>query len=90
MSKFLNQALIRKTTNLITGSEYNRFVKAYESKDEETKKVYNENAELYFNARQTTNNDISLIRDRVNFFYWITIISFVLTITSGIIVISQL
>ena len=89
MSKFLNQALIRKTTHLITSSEYNNFVKAYEKKDEETKKVYNENAELYFNARQSTNNDISLIRDRVNFFYWVTIISFVLTITSGIILISQ-
>lgn len=77
MSKFLNQALIRRKTHLITESEYRRYVKAYESKDEETKKIYNENAELYFSGRQNLNKDISAIRNNVTFFFWLTIVSLV-------------
>ena len=80
-SEFLRQADIRRKIHLIDGYQYKAFVNAYKEKDEETKAIYDENAELYFSDKANEMGDnIKKIKNNVQFFFWITMISLIATI----------
>jgi hypothetical protein len=79
-SEFLKQAEIRRKMFLINEQSYKVFVEAYESKNEESKKIYDENAELYFNGKANKmSDDIGSIKKNVQFFFWITMISLIIS-----------
>ena len=71
MSEFLKQAEIRTKLGLISRIYANVLIKAYEEKDDEIKKIYDENAELYLNNRENKMaNDIKSIKKNLQFFFW--------------------
>ena len=81
MSEFLKQAEIRTKLGLISRIYANVLIKAYEEKDDEIKKIYDENAELYLNNRENKMaNDIKSIKKNLQFFFWLTIISIVISV----------
>ena len=90
MSKFLKQAEIRRKMYLINEQSYKAFVKAYESKDDETKKIYDENAELYFSGKASKmSDDIDSIKKNVQFFFWITMISLIISFLGLLVVMAE-
>jgi hypothetical protein len=81
MSEFLKQAEIRTKLGLISRIYASVLIKAYEEKDDEIKKIYDENAELYLNNRENKMaNDIKSIKKNLQFFFWLTIISIVISV----------
>ena len=89
-SEFLRQADIRRKIHLIDGYQYKAFVNAYKEKDEETKAIYDENAELYFSGKASKiSNDIESIKKNVQFFFWITMISLIISFLGLIIVLAE-
>jgi len=81
MSEFLKQVEIRRKFGLISQIYASVLTKGYEKKDDEIKKIYDENAELYLNNRENKMaNDIKSIKNNLQFFFWFTIISIVISV----------
>ena len=86
----LKQAKIKRKMGLINEEQYNAVLKAYEMKGEDIKTKYEENPELYFrdNASKISDN-IESIKKNVQFFFWITMISLIISFLGLIIVLTE-
>ena len=86
----LKQAKIKRKMGLINEEQYNAVLKAHEMKGEDIKTKYEENPELYFrdNASKISDN-IESIKKNVQFFFWITMISLIISFLGLIIVLAE-
>jgi hypothetical protein len=72
---------LNRTIKTLYYSSSNTLQKSYERKDDETKKIYDENAELYLSIRgNKIADDVESIKKNVQFYFWITIIGFAISV----------